>query len=100
MTILVVESQEEAQMFRGTQVSQRKGALVVNKDLWGDVPHLLEKIIDLDEWDPSKPVDKVNWKKDTLILVVKGSEEKLDEIEAECPGFKDHFGPMKEMPRI
>jgi hypothetical protein len=90
------QARAQADDLRNSQISQGKGALIVDEKQDGEPRHLLEKIIaGMPLLEPT-PADKIPWKKDPLVILVgKSAPKALEHFEKLVPGFKRMFGPVK-----
>lgn len=82
-----------ARALRNNQISNKKGALLIDEDQLGELHIQLEKIIDgvpynLKNWQ------SLPWKADAMIITVGDKAKVLDEFEKMMPGFKERFGPV------
>lgn len=82
-----------ANALRNNQISNRKGALLVDEDQNGDMNILLEKIIvganfNVEKWK------ELPWKNEPMIILVGAKHEYLPTLETLMPGFTEFFGPV------
>lgn len=82
-----------ARALRNNQISNKKGALLIDEDQNGELNIQLEKIIAGDNFN-TKTWKSLPWKPDAMIITVGDKDKVLDEFEAMMPGFKEFFGPV------
>lgn len=82
-----------ARALRNNQISNKKGALLIDEDQTGELNIQLEKIIDGANFD-AKVWKSLPWKLDAMIITVGDKDKVLDEFEEVMPGFKEFFGPV------
>lgn len=85
-----------ANALRNSQITNGKGALLVDDTSDGEIKPLIEKLlmgVELPETPPADLSD-LPWKEDPLVIVVGKKARILDEFEAALPGFKEFFGPV------
>jgi len=90
---------------RNTQISNGKGALLVDDTQEGEARYLLEKLIDGDHLGAisgdgpaiPRPAKDVNWKPEPAIIFVGDKIKLLDEFEKIVPGFTKMFGPVRSL---
>lgn len=85
-----------ANALRNSQITNGKGALLVDDTNDGEIKPLLEKLLVGVELPKKPPADLATlpWKDDPLVIVVGAKASILDEFEARLPGFKKFFGPV------
>jgi hypothetical protein len=85
-----------ANALRNSQITNGKGALLVDDTNDGEIKPLLEKLLVGIELPRKPPADlsTLPWKDDPLVIVVGAKAGILDDFEAALPGFKKFFGPV------
>jgi hypothetical protein len=90
MIIMNAATFAEAQMHRAAKINAGHGALILDADHPGELPHLIEKLIAGAKFR-GEPVDKIAWKPGaTVICVGAGGKALLAKIEKLLPGFTAH----------
>lgn len=82
-----------ANALRNNQISNKKGALLIDEDQNGDMDILLEKIIVGENFNAAK-WKELPWKNEPMIILVGGKHEYLSKLESLMPGFTEFFGPV------
>ena len=89
-----------ANALRNNQISNKKGALLIDETNDGGLKPLLEKILIAIQLPAEIPADwasKLPWKHDPMIIVVAEKQKMLLEFERMLPGFNEYFGPVYEI---
>ena len=86
-----------ANALRNNQISNKKGALLIDENNDGEPKILLEKLLvgaPFPEVVPNNWGADLPWKNDPMIILIGDQEEMLAIFEKMLPGFVDHFGPV------
>lgn len=92
-----------ANSLRNSQVGQAKGGLLVHDGAGGEPLHLIEKLVAGDPELPPAPLiagtpaEKINWKREPMVILVNDRIKLLDEFEAIAPGFVEQLGPITKL---
>jgi len=86
-----------ANALRNSQISQKKGCLLVDEDQDGDLDILLEKIIVGEKLGDKPDVAKIPWKPESMIVFVNAKQSLLKDIETRVPGIIELLGPVKKV---
>jgi len=81
-----------ANALRDSQISRRKGCLLLDEQTEGDLVPLLEKIII--DVPFQQGMKNIPWKADSMVVAVNDKASLIDEFEAMVPGFKEQLGPV------
>lgn len=85
-----------ANALRNSQITQGKGALLVDDSCDGEVKPLIEKLLVGVELPAEPPADlsTLPWKEDCLVILVGWKASMLKSFEKALPGFREFFGPV------
>ena len=87
-----------ANALRNNQVSQKRGALLIDEQTEGELVHMVEKIIAGAVLVPGTPADKIPWKPESAVILVGDRASMLSsilyDIEKMVPGFTATHGPV------
>lgn len=88
-----------ANALRNSQITNGKGALLIDDDNDGDIKPLIEKLllgVELPNPPPAN-LKKLPWKDDPLVIIVGAKESILKKLESALPGFIEFFGPIRTL---
>lgn len=83
-----------ANALRNNQISNKKGALLIDEANDGDPVPLLEKILNGVALRPGVPANEQAWKPDCSVIFVGAQSSMLDTFEMLAPGFAALHGPV------